>query len=469
MSTLPRLELQIRLSKRRLVEAELLARKRQEQADKSTTAGETHQLRASNEEFYKVVRFPEEIRKNFASPPTNAVKATSASSVGGSARSVISTNTRSRCWESPKSTSKKSIDSKWCVDDEDNAPEKPSQRSSQKPLLSLDDSSDDDTTSDLLKKPSRSFLPPKTRRSLGDSSQEDSSTPVSLSAGRPPPFPADDSDSDDSTLRARRLLRKQVTQKQQKSAKFPGTKQTQATPPQSTKPNEKVIDDSVEDTKTDESACEDQLPARHKNQETSGSVKALAGYFEKGNSSCSSDEEKEEVYKRERERSTVALNPIALEKQKDEQFKASLANLPPPPIHKQNDELWDSDPETEQKEDQSRGSSKKKGNKRKTSTVSSKPMQRAGRAFEGFWDDNNVLKSRGHLLSEYNEQQLAEEPHPDGLTNLVFENMASTPFVLEYGDQRYEVPASLSRYLADFQQEGIEFMFSCLAQNMGCM
>ena len=465
MSSLSKLELQIRLSKRRLAEAELLERKRQEQAKKLTTTEETPKLSASNEISPKVVSFHEEARTNISSPPMTTVNPASNSAVCGNVRpGVLTTTKRSRCWESPMSTSKKNVDTKLYVNDDDNVLAKPLQRSSQKHWLSLDDSSDDN--SGPVKKPYETFLAPKPRRSLGDSSQEEASTQKALSPGRPPPSPAGDSDSDDSTLRARRLLRRQAPQLAQKSAMSPCPKQKQASLPHPTKPKENDSYDSVEESESDASACEDEPPVRNG---TSATFKTLASNRNKGDSASSSEDE-ENVDRWEKRRPAVALNPIALQKQKDEQFRASLAMFPPQSAVKHNDELWDSDPETESKEEPRQDSSKKKRNKRKMSTCSgSKSMQRAGRAFEGFWDDNNVLNSRGHMLSECSEQQLTEKIHPDGLTNLVFVNMASTPLVLEHGEHSYEVPPSLTRYLAGFQREGIEFMFACLGQNMGCM
>jgi hypothetical protein len=242
----------------------------------------------------------------------------------------------------------------------------------------------------------------------------------------------------------------------------------------------KSLDDYIEEEEIDEaspSGCDPPMRAK-----APAYVQNRTRFIDNGRDSSSSSSEDEAEPEKRGPR--PAHNPIALMKRQDEEIKASLARMPAGPVatDRQYDALWDSDPEPDSEEEPNKVSPQKKrkpsslaAGKRKSSGRSSgtggskPPKQRSGRASHGFWDDNSVLDSRGHLLLDWTEQELAEQLHPDGLTNRVFVNMDGKPLVLENGDQRYEVPASLTRYLADYQREGVEFMFGCLGQNMGCM
>jgi len=481
------LQSKIRAAKRRREMAELL-RKRKEQNEASTFAMSTHQPCTTKVESSKVVNFQTEediAARGKASSLKDMTMGTRGSSFDERMQSVdMSTKKRSRTWESPQSSSNRKIDDSRRQDD-DRIPQKSSSSSTRiyrKSRLSLSDSSDDDGESSCKVPPTSSLLPKEGRYSSvnSDIRQGDSARiPVMvrpLHSYTNAAAAADDSDSDDSTLRARRLLRRQgATSETVKKATI-SVKKDQPTPLHPPT-NRKMRSCSLSDDSMEES--EQKLPAHAKEESPTENQPSPSEFLKRSQrqDSSSSSSEDSEIEIRDRQRSTgVPRNPLALQKQKDEEFKATLAKLPPRrPTGNYCDGLSDSDPEPASDEERKKAASKKKrrssslSGKRKTKSSSSNTKQRLGRAYDGFWEYCNVLDARGSLLLDYSERSLAEQLHPDGLVNRVFVNMALKSFVLENGDPRYEVPASLARYLADFQREGIQFMFNCLRENMGCM
>jgi hypothetical protein len=183
----------------------------------------------------------------------------------------------------------------------------------------------------------------------------------------------------------------------------------------------------------------------------------------------------------------AVLNPITLEQQ--QLSIAATAALKSPPTKAGNnddrDDLWgdsDGDPQKDESDEETkkpRGRSKKskkssKSKIGKSGATSSSPSrhQSAATDFSGggskYWylrnEDDHDIKQ---LLKSNDEEKLELLLHPE-LENPFFGPFELEPFVLG-GDTEttHSVPASLSRYLAPYQREGIQFMHKCLTSSQG--
>lgn len=190
-----------------------------------------------------------------------------------------------------------------------------------------------------------------------------------------------------------------------------------------------------------------------------------------------SDVEKQEKAK---EVKTV-LNPITLAHQ--QQRIVATAVLEASPAKGSNgdqDDLWgDSDNDNEDDEpEKSKGMSNRSKNARKSkrgksSSIASSPGRHQAVAADfsdggsKYWylriDDDEIKQ----LLKNNDEERLKSKLHPE-LDHPFFGPFELEPFVIgSRTESSHSVPASLSRYLAPYQKEGIQFMHKCLTSNQG--
>ena len=178
------------------------------------------------------------------------------------------------------------------------------------------------------------------------------------------------------------------------------------------------------------------------------------------------------------------LNPLAMQKREREEQKAfqqKQQNQPPRPLV-DDSMLWDSDPDEVPIKVTT---SKRRRGGAKTNTRAPPPLVKKPAPVVAAKDDSasqppeNLILGRREANSD--EAQVDEEleikkmkQHPN-FANPHFGPFENIPLVLknEEGDvlegDRHQVPASLSRYLPNFQREGIQFVYNALANGRGAI
>jgi hypothetical protein len=159
----------------------------------------------------------------------------------------------------------------------------------------------------------------------------------------------------------------------------------------------------------------------------------------------------------------IPHNPIALMNQ---QRTLPVANSDSPP----NEACLWSDSENEEESQASSKKKKKTTNKRKQpKTKDSSPRKKSKETVLDVHDHSVIEDEETRHLLTQDEETLQRTLKPE-LEYPFFGPFAMEPLVLE-GDngQRNEVPASLNRYLADFQKEGVQFLYKCLTAKTGAI
>lgn len=166
----------------------------------------------------------------------------------------------------------------------------------------------------------------------------------------------------------------------------------------------------------------------------------------------------------------VPKNPLRLSRENDsiEQEDVLKAKTAPG-----DDSLWsDSDPDDSSQSEEV----EKKGRKSRAQKSKKLPEheQSASYTFDGIGvleeilSNNPIVKSHSSLLKEGNEKELRELLHPI-LQQPKFGPFALEPLDLQNETAHHQVPASLARYLAPFQREGVSFLHECLTSHRGGM
>lgn len=173
-------------------------------------------------------------------------------------------------------------------------------------------------------------------------------------------------------------------------------------------------------------------------------------------------------------------NPITLEKEERAKF-AALNSRPKPAIQNDVDDLWDMSEPEEQPEEQAEKKKKVKPNKSSTKRRSGSSLsyyhKKKSRQFRNDSDTdeiNNGYYDDRLCFIDQDLRQLIEQKDLTGLESmehpfLEFPSFESNfePLEMGEGQSRHLVPASLSRYLFDYQKEGVRFVHNCLTSRMG--
>jgi hypothetical protein len=184
----------------------------------------------------------------------------------------------------------------------------------------------------------------------------------------------------------------------------------------------------------------------------------------------SDDDEKASKKSSSRCRNTneIPHNPIALMNR--QQLSVNNTNESPPAQRTTtttttttNASLW-SDSENEQEESQM-DTNKKKRKKAPCTKKKSAPRKKSRDFLDHAYD--SLEEDDEERLLDLDDKSLQGQLHPQ-FEDPHFGPYELVPLELE-GDngQRHQVPASLSRYLAPFQQEGVRFMHKCLTAKTG--
>jgi len=189
----------------------------------------------------------------------------------------------------------------------------------------------------------------------------------------------------------------------------------------------------------------------------------------------SDDEEDNKATKR-------VLNPFTVAKQQQQSMESIAANCARPAKRADDDGLWsDMDIDVDNKKDEKpkakkskkRSRSKSEKFKRDSSELHQShelappsPTKKGGSSY-WFLPDNDDRYEIMKLLKKENEEALEDFVHPE-IEDPFFGPFEFKPLKLGKGTKSAaSVPASLSRYLAPYQKEGIQFMHKCLAAKSG--
>jgi hypothetical protein len=286
----------------------------------------------------------------------------------------------------------------------------------------------------------------------------------------------DDDDDDDSDGSFDLLAEYRKSRQQKMEPKPPVEKQKPAPvergtadpPPSKEPPNKRgppVRDsqksDALEDSDDNESTT-NKVTTQMQIEETRSVTENSS---KKRNSSLTSS--RNTAAEQEEDENNIPHNPIALERQEQHKFQSIAENRARPKVE---DDLWmDSDPEeeadpvkpTKRGKAKARGASNSKSNISRDSTCP-QDLDALLSEEDGGRDTQRVL--------EQDEDALRSQLHPE-IPNAPFGPYELKPLVLGGPDeeQPYEVPAPLSRYLAPFQREGVQFMYRCLAEGTGAI
>ena len=175
-------------------------------------------------------------------------------------------------------------------------------------------------------------------------------------------------------------------------------------------------------------------------------------------------------------------NPITLEKEERAKF-AALNSRPKPTIQNDVDDLWDMSEPEEQPEKKKKVKPKKVKNvkpnnpTKRRSGSSLSYYHKKSRQFRNDFDEdeiNNGYYDDRLCFIDQELRQLIEQKDLTGLESMAhpfleFPSFESNFESLEMGkgESRHLVPASLSRYLFDYQKEGVRFLHNCLTKRMG--
>lgn len=408
--------------------------------------------------------------------------------------SSSSTKKRTRLSESSglSSSGRKAIDPKWLDTQNPLSPKKSIAKSRGRLTVSLDLSSDEDEEPPLLSESKTFKRPPDWKRTNGSGK-----SPRKAPLSRPLPVSQLDSDSEDSFTRNMDTLSRKknktsslsssmtVTSPPEASSTFKKRKSLHRAKPRGTSlssddDNDDIIEHvtSHQEDEVENSSDEDQESTSvgsHGRKSHAAAKRCTVSTKRRRSLSSSSSSSQDDGEKSAR----VAHNPIALERLEKEKIKTASNKGAHPEAsgQPQHDDLWEDPPEADGSEEEKQVSTKRsKQTKRpssRRSSGSSFPSQSNTMTVGGTsaWY-SNVLDIRGHWLHEcdHDEDKLANLLHPDGSGRVADDsNQINDPLVLVNGEERYKVPASLTRYFFDYQRTGIEFMFDCLIHNRGCM
>lgn len=187
----------------------------------------------------------------------------------------------------------------------------------------------------------------------------------------------------------------------------------------------------------------------------------------------SSDEEDTSFTTRRKKRplrngDAIPHNPIALVNQERSRSTDMARESSPPQLKTSNASLW-SDSENEEVEEEEEEYLKKKIKKKRKSSDSSSPQKRSKTT--DLYDDSIEDCADNRELLAQDEETFRQTLKPE-LKNPYFGPFALEPLILEGGEdqqEQKEVPAALSRYLADFQREGVQFLYKCLSAKKGAI
>jgi SNF2 family DNA or RNA helicase len=313
---------------------------------------------------------------------------------------------------------------------------------------------------------------------------------VKHSAAPPPPPPDDGASSSDDDIDLMAAFRKQKQQESSQSAAA-----SQSSSPLQPSPKRRIGVEQKRKASQEDDTVEEFSPSQHDSlkefspsQEQQDSIvddddsspaeendRTRTKRLDKSLMEDSSEEEGNRVV---RSRNHMPHNPLALVNQHKEQ-QQPVNGTSPPKIRSNAAEasLWSDSEHEEQEEEESSANQKKKKTKkkRKTSETSTAPQKKSKESSSSAWigydedeDEASALEDANirRLLTTNNRDTLEKTLHPI-MDEPKFGPYALEPLILQgpNSKQRHEVPAALTRYLAPFQQEGIQFLYTCLTSN----
>ncbi|CAJ1940194.1 unnamed protein product [Cylindrotheca closterium] len=233
-----------------------------------------------------------------------------------------------------------------------------------------------------------------------------------------------------------------------------------------------VIDFSSEDeSESQQGRSRERRKKSHENRQ-SITDRSPDGHTKPALRNLFSDEEDVQGKKRKR-----VLNPFTVAQQQQQSIESIAANCARPAKKADDDDLWsDMDQDVDEKKEEKPMT--KKGKKRSRSKSdksirdsieshhSPSPIKGGGSSF-WFLPDNDQRYEITKLLKREDEEALEDFVHPE-IEHPFFGPSKFEPLELGKGTKSAaSVPASLSRYLAPYQKEGIRFMHKCLAAKTG--